>query len=64
MLLIVALIVFVVWVIGFGFFRAAVGGVIHILLLIAIIALAWHFLSGHAREANTPATSPVTAPSQ
>lgn len=47
MFLTLALIVFVVWVVGFAFFRAAVGGAIHILLLIVVIALVWHFASAH-----------------
>jgi hypothetical protein len=46
--LIIALVLFVVWVVGFGFFRAVVGGAIHIILLIAVIALVWHFVAGHS----------------
>lgn len=48
MLLIIALLLFVVWIVGFAFFRAMVGGAIHVILLIAIIALIWHFASRHS----------------
>jgi len=44
MFLIIALILLLLWIGGLGF---AVGGsLIHILLVVAIIAIVWHFLSG------------------
>jgi hypothetical protein len=48
MLLIIALVLFVIWIVGFGFFRAMVGFAIHLILLLAIIALVWHLLSRHS----------------
>jgi Family of unknown function (DUF5670) len=60
MVLTIVVILIVLWVVGFGFFRAAVGGMIHILLLIAIIALAWYFLSGRARTANPAPANPTS----
>jgi hypothetical protein len=59
--LIIALVLFVVWVVGFGFFRTVVGGAIHIILLIAVIALAWHFIAGHSGRGAAPtnATSAI-----
>jgi hypothetical protein len=59
MILTIAIIVFVLWLVGFGFFRAAVGGAIHLLLLIAIIAVVWYFLAGHSR-AGAATTSAVS----
>jgi hypothetical protein len=40
-----ALILFVAWILGFGVFHVA-GGLIHILLIAAIIALIVHFVTG------------------
>ena len=34
----------ILWLLGFLVFKKVVGGVIHILLIIAVIALAMHFL--------------------
>jgi hypothetical protein len=46
MFLIIALILLLLWVGGLGF---AVGGsLIHLLLIIAVIAIAWHFLAGRS----------------
>ncbi|MFI5249276.1 MAG: DUF5670 family protein [Gemmatimonadales bacterium] len=45
MFLIIGLVLLGVWLIGFGLFRAIVGGMIHVVLIIALFALAWHFLS-------------------
>lgn len=33
----------VIWVLGFVLLRKVVGAVIHLLLIIAIVAVAWHF---------------------
>jgi hypothetical protein len=40
-----AIILVVAWVLGFSVFHVA-GGLIHILLLLAVIAILWHFVSG------------------
>lgn len=45
MFLIVALVVLVLWALGFFLFPIG-GGLIHILLIIALIAIAWHFIQG------------------
>ena len=47
MLLVLCLILFVAWVLGFAAFHVA-GGLIHILLLIAVIALIMHFVRGRS----------------
>ena len=44
MLLTIALIILVLWLLGFGFHIA--GGFIHLLLIIGLIALIVHFLRG------------------
>jgi len=41
-MLTIAIIVFVLWILGFLFFKAA-KGLIHLLLLVAIIILLFHF---------------------
>jgi hypothetical protein len=46
MLLIIACVLVVLWLLGFLVFKKVVGGLIHILLIIAVIALAIHFLGG------------------
>ena len=61
MFLTIAVILLVLWIVGFGFFRAVVGGAIHVLLLIAIIALVWHFVSGHARRPGASSGDRVSA---
>jgi hypothetical protein len=38
------IVLLIVWVLGFLVFKKVVGGVIHIVLIIAVIALALHFL--------------------
>jgi hypothetical protein len=42
----IAVILLVVWALGVFIFPA-VGALIHILLVLAIISLAWHFLADH-----------------
>lgn len=64
MLLIIALALFVIWIVGFAFFRAMVGGAIHFILLLAVVVLVWHLLSRHSRaqgvaSANTPTPAAV-----
>ena len=46
-----AVIVLVLWAIGFFIFPVA-GGLIHVLLVVAVIAIIWHFLKG--RNSPTP----------
>jgi len=45
MLLTIALILFVLWAIGFFVFPT-IGALIHILLVLAIISLIWHLVTG------------------
>ena len=45
MFLLVAVVLLVLWALGFFIFPA-VGVLIHILLVLAIIAVLWHFLTG------------------
>jgi len=60
-LLVVAGILFVIWIAGFAFFRAVVGGAIHIILLIAIIALVWHLVSEHSGPRGSPGAASATS---
>jgi hypothetical protein len=46
MFLIVAVVLVVLWVMGAFVFRV-MGGLVHIVLVLALIALAIHFLQGH-----------------
>ena len=49
MFLTIAIILLVLWALGFFVFPV-VGGLVHILLVIAVIAIIWHFLkAGRAR---------------
>ena len=41
----IALVLIVLWALGFFVFPVA-GGLVHILLLIAIVAIIWHFIKG------------------
>lgn len=45
MLFTLAIILLVAWALGFGVFHVA-GGLIHLLLVCAVIAILWHFISG------------------
>ena len=45
MFLVIALVIVVLWALGFFLFPIG-GGLIHILLIIAIIAIIWHFVKG------------------
>lgn len=49
MFLTVAIVLLVLWALGFFIFPI-VGGLIHIILIIAAISIIWHFLKGR----NTP----------
>ena len=46
MFLIMAIVLLVLWVLGAFVFRI-IGGVVHLLLTIALIALVLHFVRGH-----------------
>ncbi len=41
----IAIILVVAWLLGFSVFHVA-GGLIHLLLLLAIISILWHFING------------------
>jgi hypothetical protein len=40
-----AIILVIAWILGFGVFHVA-GGLIHLLLLVAIVAFVWHLVTG------------------
>jgi hypothetical protein len=42
---VLAVILVVAWFLGFSVFHVA-GGMLHILLLVAVASLVWHFISG------------------
>lgn len=44
MLLIIAVVLVVLWLLGFFVFKVA-GGLIHLLLIVAVIAIVWSFLA-------------------
>jgi hypothetical protein len=46
MFLIVGCVLLVLWLLGFILLKKAVGGLIHIVLIIALVVLAVHFLKG------------------
>lgn len=62
--LIIGLVLLAIWLIGFGLFRAIVGGVIHVFLILALFLLAWHFISHsrHATGGNTNSAFDAGAP--
>jgi hypothetical protein len=41
----IALVLFVLWILGFGVFHVA-GGLIHLLVVLAVISVIWHLLRG------------------
>lgn len=45
MLLTIGVILFILWLLGFVAFHVA-GGFIHILLIVAIIVVLWHLVTG------------------
>ena len=49
MFLTIALVLLLLWALGFFVFPA-IGVLVHILLVLAIIALLWHFISGRGRR--------------
>ena len=40
-----AIILLIAWILGFGVFHVA-GGLIHLILLVAIVSFVWHLFSG------------------
>jgi Family of unknown function (DUF5670) len=48
-LLILALIIFLIWIGAFGFFFSALGSAVHLLLVLAIILVIVHFVSSQRR---------------
>jgi hypothetical protein len=46
MFLMIGVVLLVLWLLGFVLLKKAVGGLIHILLIIAVIAIAVHYLRG------------------
>ena len=46
MILTIGVALFVIWFLGFMLLRKVLGAVIHIVLIIAICAIAWHFVAG------------------
>jgi hypothetical protein len=44
MFLMIGVVLLVIWLLGFLLLKKAVGGLIHILLIIAVIAILYHFL--------------------
>lgn len=48
MFLVIGVVLLVIWFLGFFLMKKMVGGLIHILLIIAIIAIAIHFLGSGA----------------
>ncbi len=47
MLWTIAVILFILWILGFGVFHVA-GGLIHLLLVLAIIAVVWRLVTGRS----------------
>jgi hypothetical protein len=45
MLFTIAAVLFVLWILGFGVFHVA-GGLIHLLLVLAVISLLWQLVAG------------------
>jgi hypothetical protein len=45
MLLTIAVILFILWILGFVAFHIA-GGFIHIILIVAAVVVVWHLLTG------------------
>jgi uncharacterized protein DUF5670 len=45
MLWTLALVLFILWILGFGVFHVA-GGLIHLLLVLAVVAIVWNLIAG------------------
>ncbi|MEP6990883.1 MAG: DUF5670 family protein [bacterium] len=48
-MLTIGIVLLVVWFLGFMILRKVVGAFIHVVLIVAIIAIAWHYLGGAVR---------------
>jgi Family of unknown function (DUF5670) len=44
MILTIGIVLLVVWLLGFMLMRKVLGGIIHVVLIIAIAAIVWHFI--------------------
>jgi hypothetical protein len=53
MLMILAVVLVVAWLLGWGAFHVA-GGLIHILLIVAVISIVLHFVRGRGATGYTP----------
>ena len=47
MLLWIAIVLFVLWALGFLVFH--LGAIVHIALIVAVVAFIWHWISGRTR---------------
>jgi uncharacterized membrane protein YqjE len=47
MFLTIALVLIVLWALGFFVFPV-MGGLVHLLLIIAVVAIIWHFVKGRS----------------
>lgn len=45
MLLLIGIVLFVLWILGFAAFHVA-SGLIHLLLIFAVISIIWHLVAG------------------
>ena len=45
MLLLIAIVLFVLWILGFAAFHVT-SGLIHLLLILAVISIIWHMIGG------------------
>ena len=45
-MLTIGVVLLVVWFVGFLILRKVVGALIHLVLIVALIAIAWHFFGG------------------
>ena len=44
MILTIGIVLLVVWFLGFMLMRKVLGGIIHVVLIVAIVAIIWHFI--------------------
>ena len=44
MILTIGIVLLVVWLLGFMLMRKVLGGIIHLVLIVAIVAICWHFI--------------------
>jgi uncharacterized membrane protein YqjE len=60
MFLVIGIVLLVVWILGFALFRAVAGGLIHIVLILAVIAIVWHVVSTRNHPAGTTTSAEVS----